>query len=248
MGGDDILSPERLVFWDEITHAEVTALKAALEGARDEGDMQRFLEAHPRILIQHLTGTRGAWVLPKQRLGSQYETDFLIAQKPSDGLIWYAVELERPQAKLFNKNGDPSRDLNHALRQITEWRIWFRRNRSYAVLPRNQSGLGLTDIDPELEGLVIMGRDADVDQRTTALRRELVRAHRIKLETYDWLLARAREHVEALERAGNRHPAARLFDAILNSPQKEDYARKAVEEVFGGTLRGLCETPEALPA
>lgn len=198
--------------------------------------MQRCLETHPRMLIQHLTGARGAWVIPKQRLGTQHETDFLIAQKLSDGLVWYAVELERPQAKLFNKNGDPSRDLNHALRQISEWRIWFRRNRSYAILPRNQSGLGLTDIDPELEGLIIMGRDADVDQRTTALRRELVRNNRIKLETYDWLLARASEHVEALERAGSRHPAARFFDDILRSPRPENPAREAVEEIFGGTV------------
>jgi hypothetical protein len=65
---------------------------------------------------------RAAWVKPKQRLGSEYEMDFLIAQQRSSGLIFYAVELEPPQAILFTKKGDPPAALTHAFRQISDWR------------------------------------------------------------------------------------------------------------------------------
>jgi Shedu protein SduA, C-terminal len=182
--------PDLLVLWNGLTRDEVTAFKSALEAARDEGDMQRVLEAHPCILIQHLTVGRRAWIIPKKRLGSEYETDFMIAQKASDGFVWHAVELERPQAKLFNRNGDPSYALNHALRQINDWRDWLSRNLDYAARPCERSGLGLIDIHPELEGLIIMGRDAQFDRRATAARRQrLERVNRVKIETYDWLLA-----------------------------------------------------------
>src|SRR5713226_8356700 len=92
------LFPDIFVPWKELTRDEMAAFENAPDTARDESDMQRFLEAHPRILIQHIVVGGGAWVIPKKRLGSEYETDFLIAQEASGGLVWYAVELERPQA------------------------------------------------------------------------------------------------------------------------------------------------------
>lgn len=204
---EEALSPDLFVPWTELTGSEIAAFENALNYARDESDMQLFIEANPRILIQHFAVGRGAWVKPKQRLGSEYETDFLIAQQGSGGLIWYAVELERPQAILFTKKGDPSAALTHALRQINDWREWLSRNRGYAAQSREQEGLGLIDIHPELDGLIIMGRGADIDTRTTARRRRLARDYRVEIETYDWLLSEARERFESrqtdLARAAN---------------------------------------------
>jgi hypothetical protein len=204
---DDTLFPDLFVPWEQVTRYEIAAFESALDGAHDERDMQRFLEGHPRMLIPQISGEHGAWVIPQKRLGSEHITDFLIAEKTSGGFVWYAVELERPQAKLFNKDGDSSRTLNHALRQIGDWRDWLSQNRDYATKPREQSGLGLVDIDPELEGLIIIGRDADLDQSTTARRRRLMRERRVEIETYDWLLAQARarlqRHIAAAAHAAN---------------------------------------------
>ena len=230
---DDTLFPDLFVPWEEVARDEIAAFEGALDGARDERDIQRFLEGHPRMLIQQISG-HGAWVIPQKALGSEHVTDFLIAQKSSGGFVWYAVELERPQAKVFNKNGDPSAALNHALRQIGDWRDWLSNNRDYAARPRERSGLGLIDIDPELEGLVIIGRDTSVNHGTTERRRRLMRERRVKIETYDWLLTQARERLETLERAGDRNRAADPLDTLLNSPRLERPAEKAVEEVFGG--------------
>ncbi len=193
---EDALSADLFVPWAELTGSEITAFEIALNDARDESDMQRFIEANPRMLIQHFAVGRGAWVKPKQRLGSEYETDFLIAQQGSGGLIWYAIELERPQAILFTRKGDPSAPLTHALRQINDWREWLSRNRSYAAQSRDQEGLGLIDIHPDLDGLILMGRGVDIDTRMTARRRRLARDNRVEIETYDWLLSEARERFE----------------------------------------------------
>lgn len=228
---------------DELTPGEVAAFKTALEAARDEGDMQRCLETYPRILIQHLTVGRRSWVIPKKRLGSEHETDFLIAQKASDGFVWYAVELERPQAKMFNKNGDPSALLNHAIRQISDWRDWLSENLDYATKPHHRSGLNLTDIHPELEGIIIIGRDAEVDRRATApRRRRLERVHRVKIETYDWLLSQAIQSLTGLEERARtivrEHPLYGVFEAIGRNPRVPPEAEKVVNEVFGGTSTG----------
>lgn len=193
---DDIFLPDRFVPWEKITRYDIAAFESALNDARDERDMQRFLEANPRLLIQQINGGGDAWVIPRQRLRRNYETDFMIAQNESTGLAWYGVELERPQAIMFTKKGDLSASLTHALRQINDWRDWFSHNRDYAERPPKPSGLGLTDIDPELEGLIIIGRDSDIDESTHERRRRWARHHRVKIETYDWLVSQARERWE----------------------------------------------------
>ena len=93
-------------WWDRVTPTDLEELTSALDGARSEEDVQQFLQAHPHILIQHLGGGHGRWVIPKARLGSEHVTDFMIAEKHSFGFEWQAVELESPHRPMFNRNGD----------------------------------------------------------------------------------------------------------------------------------------------
>ena len=184
------------VRWSNIRHGQLVAFRAALDSASNEADMQAFLEKNPEMLTQYLAGSHECRVIPKKRLGSEFETDFLIGREEDTGFTWYAVELERPQAKLFTRKGDPTADLTHALRQIDDWRSWLSRNRDYASRPREQSGLGLVDIDPELVGLIILGREADVSPETDDRRRRLARQHRVDIHTYDWLADRAQANLQ----------------------------------------------------
>src|SRR5580658_9353951 len=195
---NNVLFTDTFVPWRELTGSEVATFEAALNEALNESDMQRVLETHPQLLTQLLTAGRGAFVIPKVRLGSEYEADFLIAYEASGGLVWCAVELESPHAKIFTRKGDPSAILYHALRQISDWREWLSSNRGYAERPRKRHGLGLTDIDPELPGLIIIGRGSDIDKEATLRRCRLARDSRVQIETYDWLLAQARERTEGM--------------------------------------------------
>jgi len=70
-------------------------------------------------------------VLSKFQFGNQHVADFAFARWDTTGLRWHFIEIERPYDKQFSRTGDPSSRLRHALRQITDWDIWFKENHSY---------------------------------------------------------------------------------------------------------------------
>jgi hypothetical protein len=162
------------------------ALTAALK-VRGERAVQRALEQHPRLLVRNLTQGLG-WVIPQKRLGSEFVTDFVIAERLSPGFYWQAIELESPDVPMFTKAGDPSRHLMHGIRQIQDWRSWLEANQAYASRPAAENGLGLVEISPRLPGLILIGRRDRTDPKTNALRRQLITDLRIDIRTYDSLL------------------------------------------------------------
>lgn len=185
-------------WWDRITPEDINLLAESLDGATREEDIQQFLQQNPKFLIQHLGGGHGRWVIPKQKLGSEHVTDFLIAEKHSFGHEWQAVELESPLKPMFNKNGDPSQYLNHAIRQIQDWRAWLRHNQNYASRLRTESGLGLTNISPNLQGIIFISRRDKLTPGTTELRRQMVADLNIRIHTYDYLVAALQGRLQGL--------------------------------------------------
>lgn len=165
------------------------ALASVLDSGH-ERDVQRVLEEHPRLLAQNLCSQMG-WVIPQKRLGSEYVTDFLIAERLSPGFYWQAVEIESPKAPLFTKSGNPSRQLTHAIRQVQDWRTWIASNQAYASRPRKENGLGLREISPNLPGLILIGRRHATDPATNPLRRQMMTDLRIEIRTLDSLLDNA---------------------------------------------------------
>jgi hypothetical protein len=184
---------EFFIAWDPIRKQDVRLLYEALGASTREQDMQSFLEDNPLHLVQPLHGGAGRWVLPHPRLGSQLIPDFLVGERDSLGYHWILVELESPLAEMLNRNGDPSSTLNHAIRQITDWRVWLSQNRDYAVRRRSESGLGLVDVDTPAEGLIIVGREVEiVDNAYNRRRRQMQVDLNINIHTYDWLLRNSR--------------------------------------------------------
>lgn len=188
------------VWWDEITQEDVDEFKKIIDTATKEQDIQAFLEKKPLFLIQHLGGGHGRWVIPKKRLGAEHITDFMVGDKSSMGFEWQAVELESPNARMFNKNGDPSRYLTHAIRQIEDWRAWLTRNISYASRPQDQGGLGLTDISVHISGQIIIGRRAYINPSTNDLRRQMCKNSNIQIHSYDRMIDVAQGSVDVLKR------------------------------------------------
>jgi hypothetical protein len=189
------------VWWDDVSFEDISMLEECLRIASKENDIQSFLQKNPIILIQHLGGGHGRWVIPKQRLGAEHVTDFLIAGRSSIGFEWQAVELELHNVPMFNRKGDPSKHLIHAIRQIQDWRSWLQRNQNYAARPKSESGLGLTDIASTLPGLVLLGRRSNIDPLTNERRRQMVADLNINIHSYDFLLDCAKGRVESLLRS-----------------------------------------------
>ncbi len=197
-----------LVWWDDVTREDADELERVLDqaccnprAAERERALQRHLEEHPLLLIQHMGGGHGRWVIPQKKLGAEFVPDFVIGESYSGGGSWTLVELESPASLMFRKDGDPSASLQHALRQLTDWRAWLMRNRDYAARSRNDNGLGLTDISPNSRGLVLIGRERDLDPADNPRRQRLEEDNMIMLHSYDWLVRQARGRAEAMERA-----------------------------------------------
>jgi hypothetical protein len=179
---------EFVVPWSQLGVPEVEAMRVTLEAATGEADLQAFLDDHPEVLVQTLGGGHGRWSISQQRLGAEFVTDFVIAEKSSIGFEWTAVELESPLSSVLNKRGDPSATLTQLA--LTQPRL---------RLPASHSGWSrCTDVDPQLPGLIIIGRRRDVDDATNDRRRALSREMRIQIRTYDWL-------VDVAARAADRH-------------------------------------------
>ncbi|MEA5547613.1 Shedu anti-phage system protein SduA domain-containing protein [Limnoraphis robusta CCNP1324] len=174
------------VKWMEPSKDSKLALTQALDRDCDENEAQRVLETHPLLLARHLRGGHGRWVIPKTRLGSEFATDFLMCEASSVGLQWYAVELESPKHNVFTMQGDPTAQLTHAMRQIHNWRDWLRNNRDYAARPKDNDGLGLIDIDCDIQGLIVIGRRNDARDQPK-LRRRYITENKIAIHSYDWL-------------------------------------------------------------
>lgn len=190
--------PEHFVWWDTIEAKDVDELEQQLCSATNERTMQEYLGLRPLLLIQHLGGGHGRWVLPQKSLGSEFRTDFVVGHKHSFGYEWEVIEIESPTAKPFTKSGDFSRELTHAIRQIVDWRAWLKRNQNYAARRKEEQGLGLLDIDSNVPGVIIIGRKSEIDEGTNDRRRQLVQDSNITIHSYDWLVREARGRVEAL--------------------------------------------------
>lgn len=182
-----------------ITQKDIDEFVSIVENSGIEEDVQQFLQNHPTLLSHHLGGGGGRYCIAKKSLGGMFIPDFLIADLNSMGLNWYAVELENPKVKMFNKNGDPSKYLNHAIQQIRNWRDWLKSNLDEARRLKQDKGLGLVGIEPELKCLILIGRRRDLEEASSEVRRRMNQEINGEIRTYDWLIEQAQEELVRVE-------------------------------------------------
>jgi hypothetical protein len=170
-----------------LTRDDLDDLRIAIARAQDEKPLQQFLEARPHILTSLLTGSP-RFCLPQPRLGAERVPDFLVADVDSLGVRWVLVELEAPTSSvtLANQNVFEKR-ARKGVSQVEEWREWLLNNLDYARRSRRQAGLGLFDIRPTSDALVLVGRRTLLHDNAAEVR-QAPRERRIHVHTYDWLL------------------------------------------------------------
>jgi hypothetical protein len=131
-------------------HAELEAL---LDGGVHEEAVHVFLAQHSEILLRWC-GCDGDRVDFRSKIDLHAVVpDFAVGvfRQTTSRWQWTLIEIERPDHLLFSRSGDPTRELNHAIRQVTDWRAWLQNNIDYArtLLP---------DITPTCDVCVIIGR------------------------------------------------------------------------------------------
>lgn len=210
------------VGWLDVAPADVERYQAVLDTATDERPLQRHLTKEPKLLAQILDGGHGRWVLPHKDLGGRFEPDFVIGHKWSGPTWeWILVELQTPVLKglrnrtgrLFLQNGRMSEQLDEGLRQINEWRRWIAANPDTAKRPRAEMGLGLTNIEPNPRGILLIGREEDLTQGDAAVRKQLGDQHNVRIHSYDWLSREAWMRLRELGRIPSDDPSHRRIPA-----------------------------------
>ncbi|MGB5927721.1 MAG: Shedu anti-phage system protein SduA domain-containing protein [Cyclobacteriaceae bacterium] len=149
-----------------------------------EKDYHRFLKNHPAFLLTPLFGLECYVVINKLKLGSERETDFVIVKEGySDGTKYNLIEIKSPHAKLFNKDGTYSKDLNKALAQVGAWQRWLIDNRTQMkkLFP---SGSTRVQRNSNLTYTILIGRrsynEEEKEQRVSAAKN-----HKVNIVSYD---------------------------------------------------------------
>ena len=168
--------------------SDIEELRRTLEMARDERPLQELFESRPCLLASLVRGPQ-RFCIPQVSLGGKYVADFFLADVSSSGVRWILVELETPDsATTLSRGNEFDKHARQGMSQIEEWREWLQDNLDMARRPKQQNGLGLLDIRPQAEGLVLVGRRDQVRENAPTLRNRRFETHSILMHTYDWLL------------------------------------------------------------
>ena len=125
-------------------------------------------------------------LISKQKLGSDFITDYVLERVTGDYLI---VEIEKPSDLIFTQANNFSAEFTHAFGQVLDFAEWVEQNIAYAQnkLPGIVSPKGL---------LVIGMRQQLTPQQTNKLKRFCKNSASITVLTFDDLLV----NVESLQR------------------------------------------------
>lgn len=172
----------------QLTHSDVELLRAALDSAENERPIQKLVESRPQLLTS-LVGGAPRYCIPQVRLGAEYVTDFLVGAVDSMGIRWLLVELETPESDVTLRDENQlDKHGRKGVSQVETWREWLIQNLDYARRSRRDHGLGLPDMRPGAEGLVIVGRRERLHANSHTVRLPIEETRRIRVHTYDWWL------------------------------------------------------------
>lgn len=175
-----------------IDSGDLEALRQVIDDASNEAPIQRLIQERPRLLASLVRGPQ-RYVIPKAPMGLSHVTDFLLATVDSIGVRWILVELETPCSGIGLKTKNDFDEVTRTgLSQIREWREWLQNNLANAQQPRERGGLGLFDIRPQADGLVLVGRRAFLQPAAEQLRAQVHEKDHIVVHTYDWLAEQLR--------------------------------------------------------
>lgn len=192
--------PEPLGF-EEYKHDLLKQWNNLLEDNPSEKRIQRFLEDNPCLVPGAWTpGTKSGHYPLHCALISQPRLPGLQARQPDfmwislHSLAWYPtlIEIEKPDKRLFRKDGVPRADFTQAFNQIAQWRTWFS-DPSHQTLFAQEYGVTnwalARHMQMKLHFILIYGRRREFENKPELKkhRPSLVTASDVELMSYDRL-------------------------------------------------------------
>src|SRR5918996_708933 len=185
----------------EQVEKDISEMTRLLDNRVVEQVLHEFLAQHS-YFFNHIIRLYGASPLySKIKLGSEFEVDFACFDAGTPGPEWHLIEIEGPGDSLFNKAGDPTARLNHAIQQVSDWQSWIHEHLEYArkLLPHIEYPMGY----------VFIGRAHELTQKTSRRLRRLNYDRRSTLEVHslDWFISAARSVIDLVRREGHGNGA-----------------------------------------
>lgn len=171
--------------------------EALLSSASREEELQIYLKAHPFMLHQT------AQAIPKQKLGEDFVTDFVLIEPTHSGPVYWMVEIEKASHPILTREGCLSAATTQAIKQTRQWDVWLESNQSYLKnrLPGFES--------PRYA--VVIGRSQDLTDDEKALIRSYNRmTPNLALWSYDDVLTRIRSSISGMRNALQSEPKATM--------------------------------------
>ena len=151
-----------------------------------EKQLHEFLLKNPIALDPY-----GLRIEAEVQLGQDYRVDLVIQYAFTDKRL-LLIELERASLPIFTKKGRPRAQVTHATQQVEDWLRWWKENPSKVPAPLDSS--------IPAEGLVVIGRNVNMDEDAKRRLLNLNHNRRVKVITYDDLLDRVENLIINLEK------------------------------------------------
>jgi hypothetical protein len=151
-----------------------------------EEALQSFLKEHSFLLHPF------AETIPKQKLGEDFVTDFVLAATTTQGPTYILVELERATHPVLTKDLTLANPVTHAIKQTRDWDVWLEKNKPYIQL--KLPGFETPNY------IIVIGRSKDFNDKQKEYMRSYNREWRtLELLTYDDLITRFKATIEKIK-------------------------------------------------
>lgn len=155
------------------------------------------------------------YLISEFSMGNAFRADFVALSGYSGGFDVEFIELEPVDAPLFNKKGTPSKRLNGAVAQVTDWHAFLNSNRAYVAqqlslavarkellwprLSRNKlmCNAGLSITDPRVclgfQFHIFIGRSSELSTEDVVRKTSLSNLTNLDVATYDRFVGVAKD-------------------------------------------------------
>ncbi len=171
--------------------------------ATTERDLLNFIRDNEAYFIigsllknNYTFGHHALFVFPEFKMPPNYQADYLLAGKNSDGYHFVFVELENPYGDITLQDGTYGTTIRKGVKQIEDWEIWLEQNFSNIKLVfeglQNKSEVlpkEFRDFDKtRIHYVVVAGRRNDYSDRTYRQRRNNLEQRKLLVAHYDNLI------------------------------------------------------------
>lgn len=161
------VNPEYLLGW--LFFAELVANQEVKERA-----LHDFIVAQSAILSEY-----GEDVVSEVSLDGKYRVDLLVSRRGRMPQVWL-IELEQANHRVLTRDGQETKEVTHAIQQVSDWLMWWRSNSNHPLV--KQYG------NAEPNGVVVIGRSLDLSDQEVLRMAHNNQNRKIKVITYDELL------------------------------------------------------------